>query len=89
MSRQVQCIGRFKASSTSAKCGYALKKAAYVVKRQALRKKDMATKGNIDIFLELYEAEWSKKVTSHALKTCRIGNTTGRKSFRSPLTYSF
>ena len=61
-------VGRFKAPSTSAKCGYVLKKAAYVVKGQALRKKDMATKANVDIFLELYEAEWGKKVTSHALK---------------------
>ena len=61
-------VDRFKAPSTSAKCGYALKKAAYVVKGQALRKKDMAVKSNIDLFLELYEAEWSRKVTSHALQ---------------------
>ena len=58
----------FKAPSTSAKCGYALEKAAYVVKGHALRKKDMVTKSNIDLFLELYEAEWSKKVTNHALQ---------------------
>ena len=28
----------------------------------------MVTKSNLDLFLELYEAEWSKKVTSHALQ---------------------
>ena len=61
-------VDRFKAPSTSAKCGYALKKAAYVGKGQALRKKDMAVKSNIDLFLELYEAEWSRKVMSHALQ---------------------
>ena len=61
-------VDRFKSPSTSAKCGYALKKAAFVVKGQALRKKDMETRNNIGIFLELYEAEWSKKVTSHALQ---------------------
>ena len=49
-------VDGFKAPSTSVKCGYALKKAAYVVKGQALRKKDMAVKSNIDIFCELYEA---------------------------------
>ena len=39
-----------------------------MVKGQTLRKKDMVTKSNLDLFLELYEAEWSKKVTSHALQ---------------------
>ena len=61
-------MDRFKASSTSDECGYALKKAAYLVKGQALRKKDMLKKSNIDLFLELYEGEWSKKVTRHALQ---------------------
>lgn len=61
-------VDRLKASSTSAKCGCALKNAAYVVKRQALRKKDMVKKSNIDLFLELYETEWTHKVTRHALQ---------------------
>jgi hypothetical protein len=29
----------------------------------------MATKSEIDLFLELYETEWSAKVTSQALQT--------------------
>ncbi|CAB4013410.1 Hypothetical predicted protein [Paramuricea clavata] len=64
-----QNTDRFKAPSTAVKCGYALKKAAFVVKGQALRNKDMATKSEIDLFLELYETEWSAKVTSQALQT--------------------
>ncbi|XP_028410642.1 uncharacterized protein LOC114533333 [Dendronephthya gigantea] len=44
---------RFKSPSTAAKCGYALKKAAYVVKGQALRRKDMEAKNDVDLFLEL------------------------------------
>ena len=59
---------RFRAPSTAVKCGYALKKAAFVVKGQALRRKDMATKKDVDLFMELYEGEWSSKVTSQALK---------------------
>jgi hypothetical protein len=64
-----QNTDRFKAPSTAVKCGYALKKATFVVKGQALRNKDMATKSEIDLFLELYETEWSAKVTSQALQT--------------------
>ncbi len=59
---------RFKAPSTSAKCRYALKKAAFVVKGKALREKDMERKNNVDLFMELYEGEWSGKVTSQALQ---------------------
>ena len=61
-------VGRLKLLRPLQNADMRWKKTAYVVKQEALRKKDMATKGNIDIFLELYEAEWSKKVMSHALK---------------------
>lgn len=55
---------RFNSPSTAVKCGYALKKAAYVVRCQALKEKDLDTKSDIDIFLELYEAQWHDKVTA-------------------------
>ena len=58
----------FKSHSTAAKCGYALKKAAFAVKGKALRKKDMEAKKDVDLFLELYEGEWSAKVTTQALQ---------------------
>ncbi len=63
---------RFKAPSTSAKCGYALKKAAFVVKGKALREKDMERKNDVDLFMELYEGEWSGKVTSQALQNLSL-----------------
>jgi hypothetical protein len=65
----------FKSPLTAAKCGYALKKAAFVVKGQALRKKDMVAKNNVDIFLELYEGEWSAKVTTQALQNLSLKET--------------
>ena len=66
--------------STSAKCGYALQKAALVVKGKASgkrescvcgkkeREQDMERKNNVDLFMELYEGEWSGKVTSRELQ---------------------
>lgn len=59
---------RFKAPSTAAKCGYVLKKAAFVVKGQALREKDMAEKSDVDLFMELYEGECSAKATRKTLQ---------------------
>lgn len=61
-------MDRFKAPLTSSKCGYALKKGVFVVKGKALREKDMERKNNMDLFMELYEGEWSGKVTSQALQ---------------------
>ena len=84
-------VDRFKDPSTSDECGYALKKAAYLVKGQALRKKDMLKKRNIDLFLELYEAEWSKKVTRHTLENLAFKkhNWTSLKCFLPPITCWF
>ena len=52
--------------STSIKCGYALKKAALILRGQALRNVDMTRKREIDMFLELYDAEWGGKITTPA-----------------------
>ena len=45
---------QFLRPSTSVKCGYMLKKAAEVLRGQALRNKDIHTKDDLDMFLELY-----------------------------------
>lgn len=58
---------QFKSPSTAIKCGYSMKKAALVLRGQALRAKHLDLKNDIDIFLELYEAEWGDKITAPAL----------------------
>lgn len=57
---------QYKRPSTSIKCGYALKKAALILRGQSLRDADMKRKGEIDMFLELYDAEWGEKITTPA-----------------------
>lgn len=57
----------FKSPSTAVKCGYTLKKAATIIRGQALREKDMEKKNDIDVILQLYDAEWGEKITSPAL----------------------
>ena len=57
---------QYKSPSTSIKCGYILKKAALILRGQALRNADMAWKKEIDMFLELYDAEWGGKITTPA-----------------------
>ena len=56
----------YKSPSTSIKCGYALKKASLILRGQALRDADVDKKKEIDLFLELYEAEWGEKITTPA-----------------------
>ena len=53
-------------SPCSIKCGYALKKAALILRGQALRNADMTRKREIDMFLEPYDAEWGGKITTPA-----------------------
>ncbi|XP_028415486.1 uncharacterized protein LOC114538508 [Dendronephthya gigantea] len=56
----------FKSPSTSVKCGYATMTAAKILRGKALRDCDMGRKKELDNFLELYETEWGKKITSPA-----------------------
>jgi hypothetical protein len=58
---------RFKAPATAVHCGYELKRAAMILRCQALREKDIGKKDDVDIFLQLYETEWHIKVTMPAL----------------------
>jgi hypothetical protein len=59
---------KYKSPSTSAKCGYVLKKAALVEKGNALRQVDMHRLNRIICFIQLYEEEWGNKVTNPALR---------------------
>ena len=56
----------YKCPSTSIKCGYALKKAALILRGQSLREANLERKKEIDMFLELYEIEWGEKITTPA-----------------------
>ena len=58
---------QYKSPSTSIKCGYALKKAALILRGQSLRDADMEGKKEVDMFLELYDSEWGGKITTPAL----------------------
>ena len=62
----------FKSPATSVHCGYELKKAAIIIRCQALREKDMEKKSDIDVFLQLYEAEWHDKVSTPALNNLAL-----------------
>ena len=57
----------FKSPATAVHCGYELKRAALLLRSQALRKKDMTAKEDVDLFLQLYEAEWHNRVVAPAL----------------------
>ena len=57
----------FKAPGTAIHCGYELKRAAMIVCCQALRKINLDKKNEIDIFLQLFDAEWHNRVTAPAL----------------------
>ena len=52
---------QYKSSSTAVNCGYTLKTAAVIIRRQTLREMNMEKKNDIDIFLQLYDAEWGRK----------------------------
>jgi hypothetical protein len=58
---------KFKAPATTVHCGYELKRAALIVRCQALREKNMKKKKTVDMFLELYELEWHNLVVAPAL----------------------
>jgi hypothetical protein len=62
----------FRAPATAIHCGYELKRAAVVIRCQALREKNMEKKDDIDVFLQLYEAEWHNKVTAPALNNLAL-----------------
>ena len=62
----------FKAPGTAVHCGYEIKRAAVIVRCQALRKMDMKKKEEIDVFLQLYDAEWHNKVTTPALDNLNV-----------------
>lgn len=57
----------FKAPGTAVHCGYELKRAAVIVRCQALREMDVSKKDEIDVFLQLFDAEWHNRVTAPAL----------------------
>ena len=59
---------QFKSPSTAGKCGYSLKRAALILKGEALRDTDMAKLNDITSFLELYEGGWGNKVANPALR---------------------
>ena len=57
----------FKAPGTAVHCGYELKRAAVIIRCQALREMDLSKKDEIDVFLQLFDAEWPNRVTAPAL----------------------
>ena len=62
----------FKSPATSVHCGYELKKAAIIIRCQALLEKHMEKTSDIDVFLQLYEAEWLDKVSKLALNNLAL-----------------
>jgi hypothetical protein len=63
---------KFKAPATTVHCGYELKRAALIVRCQALREKNMKKKEDIDFFLQLYDAEWHNRVVAPALNNLAV-----------------
>ena len=59
--------------SLALRLGHAIKKAAMILRGIALRQKDAELKQNVDMFLELLDAEWSIKISSAALRTLSDG----------------
>jgi len=51
------------------KLGHSLSKCAKILKMQALRDDDDNMQKKADGFLELYQAEWAERISSHALTT--------------------
>ncbi|XP_028413938.1 uncharacterized protein LOC114536789 isoform X2 [Dendronephthya gigantea] len=56
-----------KAPATSVHCGYEPKKAAVIIRCQALREQDAQKKSDIDNLLQLYDAEWHDRISRPAL----------------------
>lgn len=67
--REENHLSRYKSPSTSLKLGYALKKAAFIVRGWAIRSRDAATQKDVDDFLKLYDQDWSETITCNALDT--------------------
>ncbi|XP_028414257.1 uncharacterized protein LOC114537315 [Dendronephthya gigantea] len=74
----------FKSPSTAVKCGYATMTACKILRGKALRDCDMDRKKEVDNFLELYETEWGKKITSPAHDN--LGEKKNNKPDVLPLT---
>ena len=53
--------------SLSLKLGHSLKKCVYILRGQALRRKDKDMQENADNFEKLLESEWSHRVSHHSL----------------------
>ena len=62
----------FKTSGTAIHCGYELKRAAVIVRCQALRKMNLDKKNEIDIFLKLFDAEWYNRVIAPAMNNLSL-----------------
>jgi hypothetical protein len=62
----------FKAPGTAVHCGYEIKRAAVIIRCQALREMDMKKKDEIDVFLQLFDAEWHNRVTTPALNNLSL-----------------
>ena len=62
-------LGQYKSPSTALKLGYALKKAAYIVRGQAIRSRDLSVQKDVDDFLKLHEQEWADKISVKALNS--------------------
>ena len=60
---------RFCVPSTSNKCGFALRKAVFALKGKGVHAKNMDMKKDVDLFQELYDGEWSGKVSRQALQS--------------------
>jgi hypothetical protein len=62
----------FKSPATTVHCGYELKRAALILRGQALREMDMKMQENSDRFLQLYETEWHNRVAAPALNNLAV-----------------
>ncbi|XP_065051971.1 uncharacterized protein LOC135681426 isoform X3 [Rhopilema esculentum] len=66
-------LSSFEKPSLALKLGHALKKGAMILRGMALRQKDIESKQNVEMFLELLDSEWSTKISSAALRTLSDG----------------
>ena len=71
-------LGQYKSPSTALKLGYALKKAAYIVRGQAIWSRDLSVQKDVDDFLKLHEQEWADKISVKALNSLAFRKQTSR-----------
>ena len=62
-------LREYTSPSTALKLGYAIKKAAYIVRGQAIRNRDTTVQTNVEDFLKLHEQEWAEKISVKALNS--------------------